>query len=312
MTRVSIVILNWNRAKDTIQCLLSIGKLTIKDYTLNVVVVDNASSDDSVDKIRKGIKRITGSANITSELVANKTNLGFAGGNNVGIKHSLNHGADFVLVLNNDTVVAKNLIRGLLKTASKYPNAGAISPKIYFAEGYEFHESRYRKAERGKVIWYAGGNIDWANVLGTNRGVDEVDEGQYEKIHKTDFATGACVLLRKQVLKEVGMFDERYYLYLEDVDLSQRMKEKGWEILYSPRGHLWHKVAQSSGVGSDLNDYFITRNRLLFGMKYAPLRARFALYKESLRLLTSGREWQKKGVIDYYLRKFDRGSWKSS
>ena len=98
-------------------------------------------------------------------------------------------------------------------------------------------------------------------------------------------------------------------MYLEDADLSLRMRRAGWKVLYTPYGHLWHKVAQSSGIGSDLNDYYITRNRLLFGMRYASLKTRLALYKESLRFLLDGRDWQKKGVMDFYLGRFGKGSW---
>ena len=306
MTKVSVVILNWNRARDTIDCIDSLKKLVIKDFSLEIIVVDNGSTDNSIDKIKKKIKNIK---NIKGELIRNEENLGFAAGNNVGIKHALNHGADFVLILNNDTVVDRNLILALLNTAKKRPKAGLISPKIYFAKGFEFHKARYKKSQLGKVIWYAGGNMNWDNVLGSNCGVDEVDKGQHGKIIETDFATGACVLMRKKAIEEVGMFDEQYFMYLEDADLSYRMKVRGWKVLYSPKGILWHKVAQSPGIGSDLNDYFITRNRLIFGMRYSSLRTRYALYKESLKLLLRGRKWQKKGVIDFYIMRYKRGSW---
>jgi GT2 family glycosyltransferase len=309
MTKVSIVILNWNRANDTIECLKSISQLSTINYQLSVTVVDNGSTDNSVSIIEKKLKKIVRKKNVEAEVIKNENNLGFAAGNNIGIKHALNHKAEFILILNNDTVVGKNLISELLKSAKKYLKAGVISPKIYFAKGFEFHKSRYRKSEFGKVIWYAGGEIDWDNVYGANRGVNEVDKGQYGKVLETDFATGACMFCRAKSLKDVGMFDEKYYMYLEDADLSQRMKNAGWKVLYSPKGHLWHKVAQSSAIGGDLNDYFISRNRLLFGMRYAKFRTRLALYKESLNLILNGREWQKKGVIDFYLRRFGRGSW---
>jgi hypothetical protein len=116
--------------------------------------------------------------------------------------------------------------------------------------------------------------------------------------------------LRSEALKNAGLFEEKYFMYLEDADLSQRLKRKGWEVLYTPKAEIWHKVAQSSGIGSDLNDYFITRNRLLFGMRYAALRTKFALIRESIRLLLTGRKWQKTGIRDFYLGRFGRGSWK--
>jgi hypothetical protein len=99
-------------------------------------------------------------------------------------------------------------------------------------------------------------------------------------------------------------------MYMEDVDLSCRLKEKGWKVSYCGSAHIWHKVARSSGIGSDLNDYYITRNRLIFGFRYAKLRVKTALFKEAVKFLFVGRKWQKIGVMDYFLGKFGRGSWK--
>ncbi len=311
MTKVSIVILNWNHAEDTLECLKSVKGLKAYGFELLCVVVDNGSKDDSVKRITYFIDRENKAhqREISWRIIGTDVNRGFAGGNNFGIKYSLEEHADFIVILNNDTIVDKNLVKGLIETAVKHPTVGIISPKIYFAEGYEFHKERYQRKDQGRVIWYAGGSMDWNNIYGSNRGVDEVDNDQYDKVEETDFATGACMMLSRQAVVAAGLFDEKYYLYLEDADLSQRMKKKGFDVIYSPKGHLWHKVSQSSGIGSSLNDYFITRNRFLFGMRYASLRTRFALYKESIRLMSNGREWQKWGVLDFYLRNFGKGSW---
>jgi len=303
MPKIFVIILNWNRAQDTIACLKSVGQLRVVGYELNIIVVDNASTDDSVKAVRK--LHVPG-----LWIIENKKNLGFAEGNNVGIRYALEKGADYILVLNNDTLVEKNLVGELLKAAKKSNNFGAASPKIYFAKGFEFHKKRYSASELGKVIWYAGGDIDWENLYGTAHGVDEVDKGQFEKEGKTDFATGTCMFLKASALKKVGFFDKNYFMYLEDTDLSVRLKKKGFEVLFVPKAILWHKVAQSSGIGSSLNDYFITRNRLVFGMRYASLRTKIALIKESVKLLVSGRTWQRFGVRDFYLRKLGKGSWK--
>ncbi|KKQ52149.1 MAG: glycosyl transferase family protein [Microgenomates group bacterium GW2011_GWC1_38_12] len=307
--KIFIIILNWNRADDTLDCLKSVEKLQITNYKLQIIIVDNASTDDSIKKIKKGIKSTTSTKGIISKIIGNRTNLGFAAGNNVGVKYALDQGADYIMVLNNDTVVDKNLLIEFLKALKKYPKAGILSPKIYFASGFEFHKDRYKKSELGKVIWYSGGKIDWNNVYGFGRGVDEVDNGQYDEVTETDFATGTCMFLSRNALEKVGLFDEKYFMYFEDTDLSMRLKRVGFRVFYVPRAVLWHKVAQSSGIGSDLNDYFITRNRLLFGMRYAKLRTRFALYRESLRFLLSGRVWQRKGVLDFYLGRLGKGSW---
>ena len=303
--KVSIIIVNWNRKKDTLECLSALAKSTLSGIEAQIIVIDNASTDGSVEAIKAfDIK------NFDLKLIKNQRNLGFAKPNNQGILAAQVWGADFILLVNNDLLVSPDLIEKLVSTAKQYPRAGAISPKIYFSKGFEFHKDRYKKTEAGKVIWYAGGDIDWDNVIGSNHGVDDVDEGQYEKTIETDFATGACMFLRTEVLKQAGLFDERYFMYLEDGDISLRLKKKGWGVLYSPKAHAWHKVAQSSGIGSELNDYFITRNRLYFGFKYAPIRAKFALLREGVRLLFSGRIWQKRGVRDFFLLRFGRGGWR--
>jgi len=309
--KISIVVLNWNRKSDTIQCLDSIAKLQVPDFKapIQIIVVDNASTDNSQKEIKRALKVLNEKADFECELIINKKNLGFAEGNNVGIKHAINHDADYVLILNNDTVIDSKMVFTLLECAKKYPKSGVISPKIYFAKGYEFRKERYKLRDLGNVIWYAGGAFDWNNIYGLNRGVDEVDKSQYDDVKELEFATGACMFVRATALKEVGLFDPKYYMYLEDVDLSVRLKKAGWKILYCPDAILWHKVAQSSQIGSELNDYFIIRNRLIFGMRYAKFRTRLALYRESQRLFWKGRYWQKRAVIDYYLRRFGRGSW---
>ena len=299
MYQVSIVILNWNGIKDTLECLSSIRKLRSTNYKLQVIVVDNGSTDNSRTLLRKE-KKIT--------LLENKKNLGYAGGNNVGIRYAVENGADFILLLNNDTTVSESFLNKFLDAAESHKEGGVFSPKIYFAKGYEYHKEDYHPNELGKVIWYAGGIIDWKNVLGSNYGVDDVDVGQYHVIRKIDFATGACVFLRREVIETIGYLNERYFLYLEDVDYSIRARQAGWKILFVPDSHIWHKVSQSSGIGGASNDYYITRNRLLFGLTYAPIRSKIALLRESIKLLLAGRPWQKKGVIDFYKQSFGKGS----
>lgn len=301
MKKVFIIILNWNRTRDTLECLGSVRDLKTQGYDLKILIVDNGSTDASPEKLKE-IKDV--------QLLFNKSNLGFAGGNNIGIKYALEKGADYVVVLNNDVILEKNSLSQLVKTALGNPKFGALSPKIYFEKGYEFHKNKYNEVDKGKVIWYAGGDIDWKNVYGSGRGVDEADKGLFDQIESTGFATGTCMLLTRAALEKVGAFDEKYFMYYEDTDLSLRLKKGGFEVVYVPGAIAWHKVAQSSGIGSDLNDYFITRNRMLFGLKYATLRTKFALFRESIKLLLNGRKWQKIGIRDYYLARFGKGSWK--
>ena len=189
-------------------------------------------------------------------------------------------------------------------------SVGIVAPLIYFEKGYEFHKERYKEDELGKVIWYAGGEIDWDNVLAKHRGVDEIDIGQYSQVSETEFASGCAFLISAEVIKNLGMFDEKYFLYYEDSDLSMRIRRKGYKIYFNPKSLVWHKNASSAGgSGSTLQDYYITRNRLLFALKYAPIRSKIAVLRESMALMFGGRKWQKRAVIDFYSGKFGKGSY---
>ena len=302
--KVSIIILTWNSIDLTLEVLKDINKIDTKGLLVETIVVDNGSTDETQEKLR-GYKL----QNMSFKLIRNKENLGFAEGNNIGMRDSLKRGADYVLLMNNDVIVPRNLVVQLIKVAENDNKIGLLAPKMYFAKGYEFHKERYSNKDLGKVIWYAGGMIDWDNIYSSHKGVDEVDKGQYDKQEETNVANGACALIRKEVIEDIGYLDKKFFLYWEDADLSERARRAGWKIVYTPKTHLWHKVAQASGIGSDLNDYFLTRNRLIFGMRYARLRTKLALIKESFKLLISGRKWQKIGTRDFYLRRFGKGSW---
>lgn len=299
MPQVYVSILNFNGKDNTVNCLESLDKVVRENFDLKVLVIDNASSEKL---------ELPSFSNLNVRFIENKENLGFSGGHNVGIKFALDNGADFIVILNNDTVVDENLISEFIKSSKE--NVGIIAPKIYFHPGFEFHKGRYKKEDEGKVFWYAGGIMDFKNVIGHHRGVDEVDHGQYDSVESTDFASGCCMLVRREVFEKIGLFDDKYFLYYEDNDFSQRAKHSNFDIRYNPKAILWHKNAGSvGGSGSSLQDYYITRNRMLFGVRYAPLRSKLSLIRESLMLLLNGRPWQKKGIRDFYLGKFGKGTY---
>lgn len=300
--KVFVIILNYNGEGFIVQCLDSVEKLKSNDLEIKILVVDNASNDNSVELIKTKHKEV--------EILINEKNLGFAEGNNLGIKYALEKGADYVLILNLDTIVDKDLVVQLIKSAESDSRIGIVGPKIYFAPGYEFHGERYKPNERGKVIWYAGGLIDWKNILASHRGVDEVDKGQYDKTAETDFVSGCGMLIKKEVFEKIGLLDERYFLYWEDNDFCQRAKKAGLKLIYEPLATMFHLNAGSSSSGGPLQEYYLTRNRLLFGSAYASIRVKLALFRESLRLLVGGRQWQKIGVRDFYLKRFGKGSWR--
>ncbi len=287
---IYIIVLNYNGVKNTLECIESIRKLTTKNFKITTIVVDNASSDGSQQKLNS-IRDV--------HFIENKKNLGYSGGNNTGIRYAIDNKADYICILNNDTKVDKDLLINFIKSK----RIGILSPKIYFYPGQEFHKARYKKNEHGKVIWYAGGEIDWSNVIGVHRGVDEVDIGQYDDEQEIAYATGACIFAKTDIFEKVGLFDEKYFLYLEDMDFSVRAKKLGIKIIYSPKSFLWHKNASSAGgSGSNLQDYYITRNRLMFAFKYAKIKTKLAV----LRQIVS--EWsnstRRTALIDFFTFKF--------
>ncbi len=302
MNKIYIIILNYNGGEDTLECMESVSRIDKGNNTVKILLVDNGSNDGSVAKIRDKYS--------DAIIIENKENLGFTGGNNEGIRYALKSGADYIMLLNNDTTVDRGLLVNMMKGFDS-KLVGGVVPKIYFSKGSEYHKGRYEKKDLGNVIWYSGGIMDWENLIGKNRGVDEVDLGQYDTEDFTELATGCCFLLSAKAINKVGAFDDKYFLYYEDADLSQRLKKSKFKIKYMPNAFLWHKNAKSSGgTGSDLQDYYITRNRMSFGMKYAPLRTKIALIKESISLLRSGRNWQKRAVKDFFAGKLGRGSYR--
>jgi len=300
MNHVVISIINFNGQKNTDECLDSLELLKLPEIQLSVVIIDNASSEKYENK--KTYK------NFNFHLIQNGQNIGFGRGHNLGISYANSLKADFIIFLNNDTTVDPRLVEQLLNTFKNNKKIGIVGPKIYFSKGSEYHKERYKKEDLGKVIWYAGGLMDWKNVIGKHRGVDEVDNGVYNSIEQTDFVSGCCMIISLDVFKKIGGFDDKYFLYYEDSDLNQKIKKAGYEIIYNPHAVVWHKNAGSTGSGSELQDYYISRNRLLFGVNYAPLRSKAALVKESIEIYKNGRKWQKIGIRDFYLFRFGKGS----
>lgn len=298
MKKVGIVILHYSDINNTKECVESVLHSEKKRLEVAIILVNNSGEDiEKIVKLAQNIECITPSGNV-----------GYSAGNNIGIKSALARGCDFVMLLNNDAVLEKNTLEELV-TFSEKENASIVSPKIYFFKGNEFHIDRYAKKELGHVIWYAGGLIDWRNVIGFHRGVDEVDKGQFDKPTQTEFASGCCMLIVKDVFNTIGFLDERFFLYYEDNDFSQRARKRGFTIMYDPKAVVWHKNAGSSGSGSDLQDYYLTRNRLLFGFMYAPIRVKVSLVKEAIKFLFEGRKWQKKGILDFFKMNFGKGSY---
>ena len=301
MHKVTVSILHYNSSQDTVDCLETLLKSKIDDFEMSVYVLDNGSKeklDINVSKYKK--------IGLVVERI--ETNLGFTGGHNLIYERTRNDGSDLFLLLNNDSLLEMSCIQVLVDEIIPDNIAGVV-PKIYFTKGREYHKDRYKQTELGKVIWYAGGKIDWGNVVSTHIGLDDVDAGQFDKKSKITFATGACLLLKRNIINEVGLFDKRYFLYYEDADLSTKLIRKGYDLVYAPKGIVWHNNAGSSGSGSTLHDYYLTRNKLIFGMKYASPKVKALLLKEAGRILLTGRSWQKIAIKDFLIRRLGKGSY---
>lgn len=289
MKNVSIVIVNWNGKKDTIACLESIRTMNNSAAIVDTIVVDNGSTNDSIDAIKK--------AHPWARMLSLSDNLGFTGGNNMGIRDALAHNADYVWLLNNDTIVDQDALS--LLNVFEDESVGIAGSKIYFQAGHEYHKNRYAKKEQGKVLWYAGGHIDWANMYASHRGVDEIDVGQYETAEDTSFVTGCSCMISRKVIETVGFLDEKYYLYLEDLDYCLRIKRAQFRLVYYPSSVVWHANAGSSGgAGNTLHEYYMTRNRLLVGMRFALSRTKVALIREAVGFLMYGSSVKKHAVFD--------------
>ena len=267
-------------------------------FEWQVLVVDNASKQPFV--LPKGYKNV--------QVIRSDTNLGFSGGNNLGMATaSREFNPDYFLLLNPDTLVQPDFLVKLYQGLKQHPDWGVTVPKIYFAPGCEFYLDNYKKADRGKVIWYAGGTLDWDNLLAEHIGVDELDRGQFDREQVTDFATGCCVLARREVLATTGVFDERYFLYFEDADLSWRIRRAGFELGYIPEAVVWHKNGSATqGSGSDLQTFYLTRNRLLFFATHGNWLVKQRVYRLAWRLWRHGSRVEKLAAGNFVRRKFGK------
>lgn len=296
---VSIIVVTYNSSDDTNKCLQSLSELQTKDAKVNVLVVDNGSREhyELPEHIRVDM----------FEVLRSEANLGFTGGNNLGIYNAVEkYNSEYVLLLNNDTIVDTKLVTKLLQCAKNNPTLGVVCPKIYFYPGNEFHAS-YARNQKGSVLWYAGGSIDWSSLSAFHRGVDEVDRGHFDAQEASEFATGCAMLLKREVLEKVGIFDKRFFLYFEDVDLSERIKKAGYKIGFCPEAVVWHRNAQSSGgSGSDTHRYYLARNKLLFTFKHGGFKDIVLGVRVWLQYALRGTTLEQQAALDFLFQRFGK------
>lgn len=299
MRKVAIVTVNFNGLTDTADLLESLPKLDTRGIETTTIVIDNGSANSEAEKLQKAFPKI--------KVVSLPDNTGSAGGFNEAIRQGLSWGADAVLLLNNDTVVKdKNLLKSMVTTLYSEDKIGAVSSKIYFAPGTEYKKELYTKKDQGNVLWYAGGSMDWDNIFANHRGIDEVDTDKYDSVEEVDFLNAACILMKKEIFDKGIFFDDSLFAYFDDTDFNQKLTKAGFKKVYDGRAGIYHKVSRTAGIGSPISDYYLTRNRLIFGMRYASARTKFALLREALRFSLNGRPAQKKGVADFFFRRLGK------
>lgn len=204
-------------------------------------------------------------------------NMGYAHGVNAGIDQALKDGMTRFAVVNPDIVFDYEFVNHATQSISRHPKS-IIGGKIFYAKGFEYHKDKYQDSQLGKVLWYAGGSIDWKHALGNHKGVDNVDAPKYNLLEKTDFVSGCLMIYDKSVYDIVGKWDKEYFMYFEDTDYCVRAAQKGISLWYDPNVVIYHKNAQSTGgSGSKMHELWMKRSRMRFGMKYAPLRTKIHL-----------------------------------
>jgi GT2 family glycosyltransferase len=244
---VSIIALNWNNHSVTCDFLKSIRE-NCTYPNIEVIIVDNASADDPTTLFHSIFPNL--------QVIRNDHNLGFSGGNNIGIRQAK---GDFLFIVNNDTEFTPGLLEGLLDIFRQYPDAGVVSPKFH----YYFQKGTIEYAGYENVNPFTGRN----GMIGCR----EKDEGQYDEVKITHYAHGGGMMVSRKVIEEVGPLYEPFFLYYEEFDWCTKIKKAGYKIYYQPKSLIYHKESMTTGKSSPLKTFYITRNRILFMRRNAPL-----------------------------------------
>jgi GT2 family glycosyltransferase len=290
-SRVSIIILNWNSYEVTLHCLLSLRKIDYPNF--EVVLVDNGSVDGSPERLLASAPEI--------RLIKNVTNLGFAGGCNVGIRDALRRGTDYLLLLNNDTIVAPDFLSQLVHVTESDEKIGAASPKVLFFD----HPDRLN---------YGGGEHRRWRLFPKVFGLRQLDDGRYDKIREVSFLTGCAFLIKAEVVRKIGVLEEIYFHFYEDIEWSLRVLKAGYKDMYVPSSVVWHKehYVTDKNQGNGFIEFNLARANMIFARKHVPLKlwpfkmpffASWMIYRTLV--FSSRRDWQK--VLSLY-----KGFWAGS
>ena len=269
MDKVAIILVNYNGYKDSFDCIESINKINYKDY--EIIIVDNGSTDDSLKKLKE-------IENDKLVLINAQRNLGFAGANNLGIKYALENGSEFVLLLNNDTLVNFDFLSNLVNCYKNSEKNTVVTPKIMYAD-------------KKNVIWFGGGTFSKLSGRTTHTGINEIDKAQCDIEKNITFMSGCCMLISKDTIIDVGLMDSDYFLYCEDLDYCCRLRKGGYYLKYCPSSIIFHKVNASTNKVTGIKTYYSVRNKRYIINKYIsmPFRILANLYnwlEESKRICT--------------------------
>jgi len=295
-TSVGIVVLNWNGKADTLACFESIFNCTYSNYYL--YMVDNDSEDGSVQAVQTQF----GDKN-NLVIIKNTSNLGFSGGNNVGIRKAEEDGMRYILLLNNDTEVDSGFIEPLVDALEKDNAIGVVTSKIYFAEP-------------SRKIWFFGGFMNRNTGIGGPVGGQVIDEGQFNNALECDYATGCLLMVRADLFKKVGYLDDEFFYLCEDVDFCFRVADLNLKIVAIPDSLIWHKVSASleGGEQSPIRLYFKARNQMMLIAKnnknFSFFKHGFFLFKYHIQIILrrilkgmpfKGTLYYLRGLIDFLL-----------
>lgn len=286
---VGIIILNTNRKDDTLACLSSLQR---NRYQNTIIwVLDNSSTDGSVEAIRYQFPQV--------QIIQLTENKGYAGNNNVGINAALQAGAEWIFVLNEDTILDSNTITNLVKFGASNSQAGILGPLVYHFDEPDIIQSAGGKITKG---WQA-----------THLGQNEKDQGQYSEPVQVDWISGCAIMVRSNVIEQIGGIDERYFYYWEETEWCLRARNSGWHVWMIPDAKVWHKGVQRNYQPSPNITYYAVRNRLLTLSKHHAsisdrIRVNFSLLKTFLAWSLLPKWKEKKfhrnallqGMIDYY------------
>ncbi|MDW8327716.1 MAG: glycosyltransferase family 2 protein [Anaerolineales bacterium] len=264
LPRVAVIVLAYNGVDLTLNCLASLRR---SDYAnAEVMVVDNASTDNTVEAVRATFPKVC--------LIEAGDNLGYAGGNNVGLRAALARGADLMFLVNNDTTLERDCISRLVQVVMQRPRLGAIGPMVY-------------TWDEGHLISSAGGVIDWAHADAWNAGAGEEDRGRYPA-RTVDYVNGCGLMVTRAAVEAAGLLDTRYFMYWEETDWCRRIARAGFELWFEPAARMRHKAPIHHQELGPTTLYYVARNRLLFFARHAPVRLKFLALARALNGLLQG------------------------